>query len=100
MRLSMGLARSRRALVRGTAVLVACLLIAIALLFAPKQRAFVGREQPSESHVARGEVTHDLWNDLLHRYVDAEGNVDYARWRDSADDIKRLDDYLASFSHT
>jgi hypothetical protein len=99
MRLSIWLARSRQTLIRGAVVLVASLLIVVAVQFAPKLRAFVGWGHSSEPPVVRGEVMLQVWNELLHRYVDAGGNVDYARWRDSPDDVKRLDDYLASFSH-
>lgn len=58
----------------------------------------VGREWPAAERVAIGDVSHQSWNELLRRYVDADGLVDYAGWRQSTDDVRRLDEYLAALS--
>ena len=45
---------------------------------------------PDESY------SHSSFEQLLARYVDASGEVDYDRWHRSADDIDSLDSYLAA----
>jgi uncharacterized protein DUF547 len=58
----------------------------------------VGRPWPASERVAIGDVSHQAWDELLHRYVDADGFVDYAGWKQSAEDSRRLEDYLAALS--
>ncbi len=43
-------------------------------------------------------VDHSTWNDLLARYVDQDGRVNYRDWKASADDVRLLDDYLVRLS--
>ncbi|MDG2221822.1 MAG: DUF547 domain-containing protein [Rubripirellula sp.] len=43
-------------------------------------------------------VEHVEWQRLLSKYVDQSGRVDYAGWKKSAEDQKRLDRYLRSLS--
>jgi hypothetical protein len=78
-------------------------LIAIAALTAlmtglSRPAVLVGRAWSAAEQVAAGDISHQAWNELLRRYVDAEGNVDYTSWKASADDQRRLDEYLASLS--
>ena len=40
--------------------------------------------------------SHDAFEQLLKRYVDQAGNVDYQRWHDSRDDRDSLESYLAA----
>ena len=54
----------------------------------------VGRTWLAADRLASAEVSHAAWDELLRRYVDAEGNVDYAGWKDSVSDMRRLDKYL------
>ena len=42
--------------------------------------------------------SHRVFEDLLGRYVDRSGNVDYASWSESADAVGRLQSYLAAVS--
>lgn len=58
----------------------------------------VGRAWPAADRVMLGSVSHQTWDDLLRRYVDADGLVDYAGWQQSADDMERLEEYLAALS--
>ena len=58
----------------------------------------VGRAWAKIERVAIGEVSHQAWNELLQRYVDADGRVDYAGWKQSVEDVRKLDDYLATLS--
>jgi hypothetical protein len=59
---------------------------------------FVGRAFPAVELVACGDISHQAWNELLQRFVDTEGNVDYTGWKASAEDLRRLDEYLADLS--
>lgn len=58
----------------------------------------VGRAWPMVERVAIGEVSHHAWDEFLQRYVDADGLVDYVGWKQSSEDMRRLDDYLATLS--
>src|SRR5262249_37429388 len=42
------------------------------------------------------EVDHSTWDALLQKYVDDRSLVAYARWKDNAEDLKVLDQYLTS----
>ena len=41
---------------------------------------------------------HQDWHQLLQKYVDDRGRVDYASWKSNADDTRRLDRYLNELS--
>ncbi len=58
----------------------------------------VGRAWPVAERVAIGDVPHQAWDELLRRYVDADGFVDYAGWKQSPEDMQKLDEYLAVLS--
>ncbi len=58
----------------------------------------VGRAWPTVERVAIGDVSHQTWGELLQSYVDADGLVDYASLKQSSEDVRRLDDYLATLS--
>jgi hypothetical protein len=58
----------------------------------------VGRVWPAAERVAIGGVPHQSWDELLRRYVDADGFVDYTGWKQSSEDMRRLDEYLAALS--
>ena len=40
--------------------------------------------------------SHDVFEQLLQTYVDADGNVDYATWHQSPGDLAALDSYIAA----
>jgi len=48
--------------------------------------------------VSMDQVNHGTWDALLKRYVDDSGNVAYAQWQKSDQDVQALDGYLASLS--
>ncbi len=58
----------------------------------------VGRAWPAAERIAIGDVSHQAWDELLRRFVDADGFVDYTGWKQSAEDMLRLDEYLAALS--
>ena len=43
--------------------------------------------------------SHDVFENLLHKYVDADGNVDFDRWHKNDPDRASLNSYLAAVSH-
>ena len=45
-------------------------------------------------------IKHDVWDELLARYVNDNGLVAYADWKATQADLKRLDEYLAQFAET
>lgn len=58
----------------------------------------VGRDWPASERVAIGDVSHQAWDELLRQNVDADGFVDYTGWKQSTEDMRRLDDYLVALS--
>jgi len=47
------------------------------------------------SEVRAGEVVDpDPWTELLQTHVDSEGQVDYASWKSSEEDVEKLESYL------
>ena len=58
----------------------------------------VGRDWPTSERIAIGDVSHQAWDELLRRYVDPDGLVDYASWKQSTEDVRRLENYLAALS--
>ena len=42
--------------------------------------------------------SHEVFEELLHTFVDGDGNVDYERWHSSAESVARLESYLAAVS--
>ena len=58
----------------------------------------VGRAWPAAERVAIRDVSHQSWDELLRSYVDADGFVDYTGWKQSSEDVRQLDEYLAALS--
>ena len=89
--------RSRR---RMSALLVVATVIALTATAWRLSRpvVLVGREWPASERIAIGDVSHQAWDELLRRYVDPDGLVDYASWKQSTEGVRRLDDYLAALS--
>ena len=58
---------------------------------------YVGQQQVSES-LPTTEVNHAVWDDLLQKYVDDRGMVDYAAWKSNKIDMRSLDEYLHHLS--
>jgi len=55
----------------------------------------VGRSWPAAKRHAIDKIDHTPFSDLLKKYVDADGYVDYGAWKNSAGDRRRLHAYLA-----
>jgi hypothetical protein len=60
----------------------------------------VGQVVPAARRIPLGEVDHGAWDELLQKYVDPQGRVDYGGWQASAADVRALDRYLDGLSST
>lgn len=58
----------------------------------------VGQPWPAEEQVSIDMIDHGVWNELLRKYVNDRGEVDYAAWLASSDDSARLESYLNALS--
>lgn len=58
----------------------------------------VGANVSREQLQSMDGIEHDVWSQLLGKYVDADGYVDYASWKASTSDVQALDAYLAHLS--
>lgn len=98
MRLASNSSQSRRKMLYWLSGLVAAVFVTFVALDLARPTVMVGREWPLAERVACDAVSHQPWDDLLRRFVDANGNVDYTAWKNSADDLRQLDEYLDSLS--
>jgi len=53
---------------------------------------------PAGQRISMQDVDHRPWSELLAKYVDDRGMVDYQGWKASAADLQGLDDYLTSLT--
>ncbi|QDT00750.1 DUF547 domain-containing protein [Adhaeretor mobilis] len=61
-------------------------------------KVHVGRKFPESQQVSMDQVDHRIWHQLLQKYVDSDGQVNYQAWKGSAQDTQSLDVYLNSLS--
>ncbi|GIW82721.1 MAG: DUF547 domain-containing protein [Gemmatales bacterium] len=81
-------------LVGGAGVLVAGFALVVHFARAGV-KVQVGRPCPENARTTISAVDHSSYDALLQRYVDDQGMVAYAQWKQNAADLKQLDDYLA-----
>lgn len=58
----------------------------------------VGVIVPASQQVPIDQIDSQVWDSLLRKYVDIDGNVNYTAWRQSGADRQALESYLASLS--
>lgn len=58
----------------------------------------VGQRWPADQLVSTSSVNHAPFNQLLQKYVNTEGEVNYGAWKQSAQDRAALQKYLVSLS--
>ena len=58
----------------------------------------VGRHWPAAQRVSMDQIDHSAWDALLQRYVDTRGMVNYQGWKATSNDMRALDQYLATLS--
>jgi hypothetical protein len=90
--------RSVRKYLCWVAGLVAIVIVTFVALRLSRPTVVIGRDWPLAKRVACDMISHRPWDELLQRFVDDDGNVDYTAWKNSADDLRQLDEYLASLS--
>jgi hypothetical protein len=56
--------------------------------------------QTGENTDVRSGIHHDEYDRLLEKYVNEQGLVNYAAWKQSEPDVSALDDYLKQFART
>ncbi len=61
-------------------------------------KVHLGQAVSGAQQVSMDQISHDPWNTLLGRYVDAKGFVDYKGWKASKGDMQLLDQYLSRLS--
>ena len=61
-------------------------------------KVVLGKRHAASERLPLGRIDHTLWDQLLAKYVDEEGYVDYRSWHASREDLQRLDAYLAHLS--
>lgn len=76
------------------AIVAGMLLIAMEAVAKPP----LGRSWPTSQRVSMDAIDHRPFDALLRKYVDDDGYVNYAAWKNSAADLKALQDYLAQLS--
>ncbi len=62
------------------------------------RKVYVGQNVPAAQQVTIDQIDARSWDALLKRYVDEQGNVNYAAWKQSAADVETLDAFLAHLS--
>ncbi|MBI1903713.1 MAG: DUF547 domain-containing protein [Planctomycetes bacterium] len=83
--------------VMGVALLAGIVCVGIAPCLAGPT-VVVGANVPPSSRIPVERIDHRAWTDLLKKYADSAGLVDYASWKDSVEDQRALDAYLAVLS--
>lgn len=83
--------------------IAACVLLVVGVvfMFRPVHAAaevVVGSRVPADQRRSMDQIDHSTWDELLSRYVDELGRVDYADWKANSNDVARLDQYLAILS--
>ncbi len=62
------------------------------------EKWYVGAKYRESDLVSIDRINHSLWTRLLQEYVNQQGEVDYAAWKRSNEDLKLLDRYLKQLS--
>ncbi|KLU07507.1 Uncharacterized protein DUF547 [Rhodopirellula islandica] len=58
----------------------------------------VGQNVPARQQISMDEITPSQWDALLKKYVNEKGEVNYAAWKQSAEDMQTLDAFLSHLS--
>jgi hypothetical protein len=82
----------------GLAGLIFLAVLGFIAIYFSRPTVVVGRRWEVSDRVGYSEISHQRWEELLHRFVDTEGNVDYSAWKNSPADMHRLNEYIDSLS--
>jgi len=84
---------------RFVAVITVALVVSLSIATCEgATKVTVGTEISVAQQVSMDQIEHQPWDALLKRYVDSNGNVNYAAWKQSAGDRQTLVGYLAHLS--
>jgi len=61
-------------------------------------KSTLGVTHAPNSLISFDQIDHSSWNSLLHKYVDNDGFVNYAAWKNSPSDMAALEGYLNTLS--
>lgn len=76
----------------------ACLVLLSASVSMAGSKRYVGIQVPAASRVSINDIDHSAWQQLLSRYVDERGGVNYRAWHASTGDVTLLDQYIEELS--
>ncbi len=79
------------------AAIIATFAIANSIHVSPAQafpKIVVGTQVAANEQVSMGKIDHRLWNQLLQKYVNDQGQVNYQDWKASQADSQALDRYI------
>ena len=79
-------------------LVVCCIVCLVTRNVAAGPKVVVGRAVAANQRISMEKVDHTAWEALLKRYVNEDGDVNYATWHGSAD-VAKLDQYLKALSH-
>ena len=83
---------------RGSIVLLTLSILGHASHLYGGKKTLVGAKVPMDRRLDIDRIDHQRWSDLLEKYVDNDGMIDYAAWKRSPSDRDRLDQYLKVLS--
>ncbi|HMO15892.1 MAG TPA: DUF547 domain-containing protein [Pirellulaceae bacterium] len=66
--------------------------------YAYAQDITLGSRTNAVDQIQISKVDHSSWNELLNKYVDSDGMVNYTAWKANAEDTRMLDQYLLRLS--
>lgn len=73
-------------------------LFSLLLIGQSQADEYAGKQWPASQQVSIDQVDHQVWNEMLQKYVDQDGMVNYQAWNNDATDRQRLKQYLESLS--
>jgi hypothetical protein len=80
------------------AMAIAFLILLLQLTAPCRAEDPLGRDWPADERLPLEQIDHTRLDELLNRYVDPEGLVDYSGWHESNPDRQKLRDYLTHLS--
>jgi hypothetical protein len=89
---------SRRRWLVLLAIGITALIVGVSATSLAGTKVIVGRQAAPRDRVSMDDVSHGAWDELLKKYVDDHGLVDYAAWKRATADVRKLDEYLATLS--
>lgn len=85
-------------LLTSVVIIIAVIAVIVVALFVANRPQLITVDSPLPANFPADSFSHASFEALLKQYVDARGEVDYARWHRSDQDLRQLDSYLAAVS--